>query len=488
MYNFFQRKIWTLLSYIRHGRQKNLAAMSSGRKDRPSKLVKGGTSSTLKYRFQSFNQRISKLSIDPIRRSRAVGLNDTEVTSADSFFKDVLDRWKDTNLSENFSNFVREVQPLCGSLPQLIHHQKYVMSIIVRYVENRDSLSLEPLLDLLANFAHDLGARFESHFGVAVTLVASLAATHSAVEVIEWSFNCLTWLFKYLSRLLVPDLRPLFHIMAPLLGKEQQRAHITQFAAEALSYLIRRAAKIFHKNRKPLDIIVQHVLDDLGSIGALTATVELYQHGLMALFVDSIKGVERKLYSCGDQIYQTLVEHVVGANEIQQWRGAELICGVTTGLLHFTDAQGFHPISEIIVNIIAKLNKGSRDASVAICCRWIFVAATVRKGSRIADWHPLLEALKSLLGLCDTASDETYTQIYRTAAVILQNSPLEVVLPYVRPVMDVLANERHSHHFLTFCHDVYDLGPKRFDSLLFPYLSKWVNSVCSRYSCTHSLP
>lgn len=449
-----------------------MAAIPSGRKDRPSKLVKGGTSSTRKYRFQSFNQRISKLSIDPIRRSRTVDLNHIGFSSADSLFKEVLDKWKDTNLSENFSNFVREVQPLCGSLPQLVHHQQCVMSIIVRYLEKRDSLSLEPLLDLLVHFARDLGARFEKHFGATVTLVASLAATHSAVEVIEWSFNCLTWLFKYLSRLLVPDLRPLFHIMAPLLGQEPQRAHITQFAAEALSYLIRRAAKSYHKNQKPLDIVVQHVLDDLGSMEELTETVELYQHGLMALFVDSIKGVERKIYSCGDQIYRTLVEHVLEATEIQQTRGAELICGVTTGLLHFTDAQGFQPISEIIVNVIAKLNIGSRDDSVAICGRWIFVAATVRKGSRIADWNPLLKALISLLRLCDIASDQTFTQIYRTAAVILQTSPLEVVLPHVRPAIDVLAQERHSQHFLTFCHDFHDLGPERFDSLLAPYLSK----------------
>jgi len=454
------------------GRVEKMAAMLSGRKDRPSKLVKGGTFSNRKHRFQSFNQRISKLSIDPIRRSRAVDLDRTELSSSDSFLKEALDRWKDTNLSENFSNFVREVQPICGSLPQMIHHQQRVMSIITSYIEKRDDLSLEPLLDLLANFAHDLGARFESHFGAAVSLVASLAATHSVVEVIEWSFNCLTWLFKYLSRLLVPDLRPLFQIMAPLLGKESQRAHITQFAAEALSYLIRRAAKSYHKNQKPLQIVVQHILDDLGSLEAQTETVELYQHGLMALFVDSVKGVERKLYSCGDQIYRTLVEHVLEATEIQQRRGAELVHGVTTGLLHFTDAQGFQQISDIIVDIVAKLNLGSRDASVAFCGRLIFVAATVRKGSRIADWNPLLSALISLLGLCDIASDETYTQIHRAAAVILQTSPLEIVLPHIRPAMDVLAQERHSQHFLTFCNDFRDLGPERFHFLLFPYLTK----------------
>ena len=446
--------------------------MSSGRKHKRSKIVKGGTSTTQKYRFQSFSQRISKLNVDPIRRSRPVDLDSTDLSTSTLFFKTALDRWKDLNLSENFTGFVREVHPMCDSLPQILHYHQDVMSIIAHYIGKCDALSLEPLLDLLANFAHDLGARFESHFGAAVNLVASLAATHPAVEVIEWSFGCLAWLFKYLSRLLVPDLRPLFQIVAPLLGKEPQKTHTTQFAAEALSYLIRKAAVPYHKNRTPLDLIVKHILEDLGSLEARPENIQLYQHGLMALFVESIKGIARKLHSCGAQVYRSLVEQVLEAIGTTQRRGADLIYGVTIGLLHFTDAQGFEPILEIIVDLVEKLNLGSRDANVAICGRLLFVASTVRKGSRIADWEPLLSALASLLGLCDIASDETFTQIYKAAAVILQTSPLEVVIPHVRPAMSVLAQKRHSQHFLAFCHDFHDLGSERFHSLVFPYFSK----------------
>ena len=446
--------------------------MSSGNRIQAPKRVKGGTSSTRKHRFQSFNQRISKLRIDPVRRSRPVNLDRTAFDEKASYFKDALDRWKDLNLSEDFVDFVRVVQPICESLPQVIHHQQKIIGTIIRHLEKRDVLSLEPLLELLASFAHDLGAQFENHFGTAVTLVASLAATHPAVEVIEWSFTCLAWLFKYLSRLLVPDLRPLYQIMAPLLGREPQKTHTTQFAAEALSYLLRKSASSFHKNSIPLETILQHVLLDLGSMKARTEAVELYEHGLQTLFVNSIKGIEGKLHSCGAQVYRTFLEHVLDLSGTEQRRAAEVIYGVTVGLLHFTDAQGFHPILRIVVDSIAKLNLGSRDANVAICGRLVFIASTVRKGSRVAGWTSVLNALMSLLGLSDIAGDETFTQIYRAAAAILQISPLEVIHPHFDSIMGILAHERYAPYFLAFCNDFHDLGQERFQSLLFPHLIK----------------
>lgn len=449
-----------------------MAAMSSGSKDRKFKVVKGGTPSTRKHHFQSFNQRIAKLSIDPIRRNRSVDLDLIESSESHSYFKATLERWKDLNLSEDFVGFVRDVRPMCDSLPQIVHHEKDVMNILLRHIENRDLLSLEPLLDLLASFAHDLGARFEGQFGLALSLVASLAATHPAVEVIEWSFTCLAWLFKYLSRLLVPDLRPLFKIMAPLLGREPQKTHTTQFAAEALSYLVRKTAVTFHKNKTPLETIVKHVVEDLGSFEARPENMNLYERGLTALFVDSIKGIDRRLHSCGVHIYQTLLEQLLGSSNTQYMRVADLVYGITIGLLHFTDAHGFKIILDIIVDHVTKLDLGSRDANVAVCSRLMFIVSTVRKGSRIREWTSLMNALRSLLGLCDIASDETFTQVYRAAAVILQSSPLDVVLPNIRPVMSILVAKRHTHHFLAFCNDFHHLGPERFKSLIFPHLTK----------------
>ena len=183
--------------------------MLDGRRTRPlPKRSKGGTASTRRHQFESFSQRIAKLHIDPIRKVRRPNVDNDDSDTATSFFKTGLAYWRELNLSENFTEFVREVEKLCESLPQILHFQHRILDILERYIEKQDALSLEPLLSLLSHLAHDLGARFEQHFQRSLTLVTSIAAKHPDVEVIEWCFTYLAWLFKYLSRLLVTDLRP----------------------------------------------------------------------------------------------------------------------------------------------------------------------------------------------------------------------------------------------------------------------------------------
>ena len=414
---------------------------------------------------------MSKIRIDPIRRSRPLDVHDTESSLENSYFRTALERWKDLNVSANFTSFVREVQPQCDSLPQLIHHHEDIMSKLNFFIGKRDALSLEPLLDLLASYAHDLGSRFEIHFGAAVTLVASLAATHLDVEVIEWSFMCLAWLFKYLSRLLVSDLRPLFGVMAPLLGKERQKWHTTQFAAEALSFLIRKAAIQYHRSKVPLDSVVDYIIEDLGCLEVENEAIERYQDGLMALFVETIKGIDRKIHSSGAHVFCCLLEHMAEATGTKQARAAELTNGVIVGLIHSTNAPGFQPILEKIIAQIQRLDLRSKDANIAICARLLFVASAVRKGSRIADWEPVVDTLRSLLGLCDIVSNAALLQIHKVAIVVLHTAPLELVIPYFHSALDVLAHKRQPYQFLAFCMDFYDINPERFQSLLFPYFS-----------------
>ncbi|KAK5009683.1 U3 snoRNP protein, partial [Cryomyces antarcticus] len=243
--------------------------MSRGREGRPVKVIKpqkkstkSGTASSRKFRFESFSKRISKLTIDPIRRARRNEVNTDGDSEVSSYFKTAFEEWKDLNLSEQYTNFSREVAPLCESLTQVVYYQDRIMDILIGYIAKQDANSLKPLLDLLAHFAHDLQDRFDKHFERAVATICRVAADHADAEVIEWSFNCLAWLFKYLSRLLVPDLRPLYDLMAPMLGKTHQKPFITRFAAEAMSFLMRKAGAVYHRDHKPLDDILAHIMVD----------------------------------------------------------------------------------------------------------------------------------------------------------------------------------------------------------------------------------
>ena len=456
-----------------------MAAMSSGRQARTGKMAKGGTTSTRKHRFESFNQRISKLHIDPIRRSRRNDVEVGDLTETSSFFKTSLDRWKDINLSENFTSFVRGIEPLCNSLPQILHYNQRVFEVLIEYIEKRDSHSLEPLLDLLANFAHDLGVRFEGHFLKGLTLVASLAARHAEIEVIEWSFTCLAWLFKYLSRLLVPNLRPLFEIMAPLLGREPQKIYTTRFAAEAMSFLIRKAATVYAKDTKPLTIAMDAICDDIRQVsesGFKESNVRLYQHGLMTLLLNSIKGIERKLHSGGPQTYRCILDRQFAMSNDGCTDHKEIIYGLTVALIHQTDSINFPPILDIVLEQIRGLNFGSSTTRVAACGHLLFVVSTVRKGSRIHDWTPVLDAMLALLQLCDPSDKEALPEIFKASAVILQYSPLDLVLTQLRQAMEIIADDRFAQEFLPFCNYFFELGQDRFQDFLSPYFCRFVAS------------
>ncbi|KAG9542375.1 putative HEAT repeat protein, partial [Aureobasidium melanogenum] len=282
------------------------------------------TPSSRRHHFEGFAQRISKMKIDPIRRTRrGVGAEGAhELEGEASYFRTALDEWKDLNLSENFTTFAKNVYNISDSLPMVIFHEETIMDNLITYITKGDVMSLEPLLALMSHFAHDLDVRFEKHFQRAVATVAHVAATNAEPEVVEWAFTCLAWLFKYLSRLLVPDLRPLYDLLSPYLGKQKQKPYVIRFAAEAMSFLVRKAGTTYHKSREPLDTIVEHMLNDFAANE--TASDDLYSQGLMTLFTESIKGVQGTLHSGGNTVLQCLTRFCFNADHSEFLKGRSL--------------------------------------------------------------------------------------------------------------------------------------------------------------------
>ena len=448
-----------------------MAPLSSGKKDRPRKLVKKGTASSRKHRFESFNQRIGKINIDPVRRVRRDEIDQEDSAATASYFRTSLDYWKDINLSENFTAFVKEVSLRCGSLPQILHSHQEILDTLVIYLERGDTNSLEPLLSLVGHLAHDLGARFEVHFARTVRTVSSLATRHHDVEIIEWSFTCLAWLFKYLSRLLVPDLRPLYDIMAPLLGKETQKTHIARFAAESMSFLIRKAGLMYHKNAKSLVMVIRHIFEDLDNAAGQKEDVVLFQTGLMTMFADAIKGIKREIHSCGSTIYSCLLEGLL-RDQSRSSSCQEVFYGITVNLIHHSEVGTFGPIVQVILDRFDFEQHPSIHA-ISVYGRLFFLVTAVRKGSRISNWKPMVDSAHKLLRrLNDIPEDEIPNlaiQIHKTAAIILQYAPLDIVISTFGQIMDIISKRGKGVDFLFFCNYYSDLGRERYDSLLAPY-------------------
>ncbi|KAH8705531.1 putative HEAT repeat protein [Talaromyces proteolyticus] len=455
-----------------------MVSSSLGLRAKPARLLKKGTETTKSHRFETFSQRVAKLKIDPIHRVRRPGFEEDNGDQAYSHFRSSLDHWADMNLSEIFSDFLRRVSPLSESLHQILYHEEAIMALLTEYIDKRDHLSIEPLLNLLSQFARDLGVRFEKHFATSVTLVASVAASHSEIEVIEWSFTCLAWIFKFLSRLLVPDLRPLLNVMAPYLGKERQKPFVARFAAESMSFLIRKAGLVYYKNPTPLNLATSYLLEDIRNT-AESQGVDTYKEGLMVMFSEAIKGVKWGLHSNASDIFTCMVDNAAKGDDLQRSLAQQVLCGVVINVLHNTTPETFSELLTVICAYIENESSEDPEIHVELSSHLIFACVTTRKATRIREWKAVHNALLALLKRALSNFSSSQASIPRTLAAVayaLQLSPMDEMLPSMRPLMEVVADERLEPFFLPFCSTFSEFGSQRFHAVVLPYFQRFLTS------------
>ncbi|RYP72723.1 hypothetical protein DL771_004059 [Monosporascus sp. 5C6A] len=458
-------------------------AVNSGRIVK-SRKGKASSPRQRNHRWESFSTKISKLhSLDPLRKVRRHDLEVEDLQATTSYFRNGLEKWADLNISKDFNSFRKEVMPLCESLPQILHFEAKIMELLASYISAQEKESLEAFLDLLTAFAHDLGARFEKHYPTAISLITEIASHPQDAAVVEWTFACLAFLFKYLSKLLVPDLRPTYDALAPLLGKSRNPPHIARFAAEALSFLVRKAAAPANRE-KALPRLVEHARADLESARE-TRQMGLYYHGLMTTFAEAIKGHGQGIHTTGPEIVRALIKAVPDeesiASEPMTW--SDLVTGVLVSIVHHTSAETFGPIAASTVNIASKDERlAEYPLRYCLYVRLLGTISGVRKGNRIADWPLLLKSLRDALNgisqnrhsLDARSPSEVWQQIVVNIAIIWANSPMEAAIPFITDLMNVMTREPLMRWLIPFCSYFADLDATRFRSLFIKHFQKFV--------------
>ncbi|KAI1078244.1 armadillo-type protein [Whalleya microplaca] len=436
------------------------------------------------HKWESFTTKISKLhSLDPLRRVRRHDLETEDLQSTTSYFRNGIEKWADLNISKSFTWFRRDVRPFCDSLPQILHFEDKIMELLVKYISAHEQESLEPLLDLLTAFAHDLGTRFEKHYPRALSLITELASRPQDAAVIEWTFACLAFLFKYLSKLVIPDIRPTYDALAPLLGKARIPPHIARFAAEALSFLVKKAAAPANRE-KSLPQLVEHVRVDLEN-SRDSRQFGLYHHGVMTMFAEAIKGQGQGIHTTGPEIIRALIASVPHAEYISSepvtW--SDLVCGVLTSTIHHTTSETFGPISNAITEIIAQDDScAQHPLRSCLYIRLLGTISGVRKGTRIVDWSVLLECLLGSLkvlsknpgALDDVDASTIWHQLMVNIAIVWQQAPVDSIIPCITKFMDIMTREPLMRWFIPFCSYFSELDSTRFRSLFLKPFQKFI--------------
>ncbi|GJN77974.1 U3 snoRNP protein [Purpureocillium lilacinum] len=430
------------------------------------------------HRWESFSTKIAKFnSLQPLRKVRRHDLDSEDLSATTSYFQNGLQKWGELNISKPFCGFKKDVLPLSESLAQILHFEDRIMSLFAQYISLQDKDALEPLLDLLTAFAHDLGVRFEKYYSQSLSLLLAIASKPQDVEVIEWTFGALAFLFKYLSKLLVPDLRPTFDVMAPLLGKSKQPQHIARFAAEAMSFLVRKAAAPSHRETA-LVPLVEHIRHDLRSV-AEDRQFTLYKDGIMTMFAESIKGTEYSIHSVGSAVITTLID-AIPEDESRLARETvwtDVVCGVLTSTIHHATVDTFRDAAEDILTCIKarreRIQQSPTQWQTVPLIKLLGVMAGVRRGSRITAWDRVILELISILKITGKANEDVrqdendilWTAVISKVAIIWHHAPIDALIPHISSLNQSLTRGPFMHWFIPFCSYFCDLDATRFGSL-----------------------
>ena len=264
-----------------------------------------------KFRFLSFRDKISDLKIEPFKDLKKKHFNITDK----SHLYETFEYWSDINLSGNYDLFQREVNDYIKNLPTIIYNKELILKLILQYIDLHDELSLQPLCELLSQFVHDLNDDFLPYYVEALnTLIALIkdSIIRQKVKAFEYGFNCLIYIFKYLSKQIIKfeDSRLMietFEIFNHLIT-DNANFYIKKFSAESLSFLLRKC------NKQLLKRIIDLLYDNLNTINYELNNYE----GIYLILSEALKISEGNLHSKVEIITSILMDKTLIIEDITE--------------------------------------------------------------------------------------------------------------------------------------------------------------------------
>ena len=420
------------------------------------------TKTTKRYRYSSFKAKIDDLKIEPARNLTKRAHDYVETSHLLASF----DHWKEINLSAGFSAFADENENIIQTLPQILYHQDKILNNLVEHIDEHDDKSLQPLLDLLAQFCHDLGPDFMKFYEKAVTSLIKLlddAVKFENTNVFEWGFNCLAYIFKYLSRLLSTDLIPTFTLLFPLLSHSKE--YLSRFSAEAMSFLIRKSTS------KNLESFVSYSFKKLVSL----EESRLYD-GLTILFTESLTSTQEALHSKSKAIITTLIESALASVNLEVC--TSLICDVWMNISKHTSSENISSLYEAVLEV---LQVKAIDSNLDSVTRILSTLAFAESGRKISDWSQVTAVVEKLMTIEDrsTLNSKSCAFLFST---LIRNCDIKSMTVYHKKIFEFYLSE-FPENFIEFFICALELSSENvytFNGI--KYFQKFINTNWKNYA------
>ncbi|XP_053397711.1 small subunit processome component 20 homolog [Mercenaria mercenaria] len=291
------------------------------------------------FRFQTFSERITNINIDVIHQIRH---HDDTPEETLSYFGEALHKQSELNCTDHFAHFKKEISDQVQTFAQLVYHEENIVSALKKHLVVANSMALPALLDLLVQLARDLQADFYRHFHEFFDILVKLLNTYTHdVEVLESTFTCLSYIFKFLWRYLLKDIQLVYRYFSSLLGK-QYKEYVRNFAAESFAFLMRKAK------------------DPSALFDFLFSTLEEEPdkaEGIGRLLFEMMKGVKEQFHSCTAKVFPVLMKKL-GPQEKQvvlPWQQVEV--SMTTLIVSMTGHSSKEHMTQIWDMLLASLTE-----------------------------------------------------------------------------------------------------------------------------------
>lgn len=424
----------------------------------------GLTASSKKWTYKSFRDHVDSIKIDPLRDINRKAFEHAEI----SHFLSTLEHWREVNLSKNFQELVEVVEPVSLSLPQLLFFKDKIFDALEKTLSLNDSLSLQPTLELLSQFCHDLGPDFMDYYLRTLKIIKEIAVVQQDPQSLELIFNSLAYIFKYLSKILSNDLIPTFNSLVSLLTLKN-KDYVTRFASEAISFLIRKA------KYKSLENFISNILNSKELLDDDESSTSSYHLALTIMFSESLKSASGVLHSKTGIILPILTIQC-----LKNPKSVSILSDVIMDLLDYTQSK--ENSSLLYSTILTVFNKDIQENKDSITYQYLTCISQIlitlsfaESGKRIANWSDIIKFVdilydSSLLisrGGEDDDDDDNSVKLNFTnsmaiwSSVIFRNSDMVTLSKYHLNIIKSMSKLDDGSVFLSFIDLATDLNKER---------------------------
>uniref|UniRef100_A0A0D9YB09 Uncharacterized protein n=1 Tax=Oryza glumipatula TaxID=40148 RepID=A0A0D9YB09_9ORYZ len=257
------------------------------------KCLNTSSSSRKRFVFKSFSQRVEEIDIDVYRSLHEVK---AEPSSGSSFFLDALVEWRELNTADDFISFYEETIHLVQTLPQIVLHCEKIFSGLLKRINMKARLSLEPILMLVAALSRDILEDFLPFLGRHANAILALLSDGGDrdPEIMEQVFTSWSYVMMYLQKYLVKDVVQVLRITAPL--RFFPKDYVREFMAESVSFVLRNAP-----NGQQIEGVRNVLLE------AAKNPSPLHIDGITALLCHVMRGTYTRLHSRAGKIMEFLL-------------------------------------------------------------------------------------------------------------------------------------------------------------------------------------